>query len=176
VAETAVEALVPNFTDRVPVRSVPVMVTIVPARSCPEFGETDVIVGVEATKYVNAFSLVTVPVAPPTTTETTPTAWAGADTTIDVPVFERIEPSIPSNVTDVVVSKLVPAMVTDVPPSVEPVAGAIVVTDAGAAKVNAAGAVTVPESVVTVTLTAVALAALAGVSTVTAVSVRLTID
>lgn len=70
VAETALVALVPNLTDRVPVSCVPVMVTIVPAPSCPEFGETEVMVGVVRAPNVNADGAVTVPESVVTVTST----------------------------------------------------------------------------------------------------------
>lgn len=83
---------------------------------------------------------------------------------------------VPPKRTEVVLSRPVPVIVTDVPPPASPEIGETVVTVAGAEKVNADAAVAAPPAVETVTFTGVALAAFAGVRTVTDVSVRLTMD
>lgn len=60
------------------------------------------------------------------TTSTAPAAWAGVTTVIDVALELTIGvPAVPPNVTPLVPVKLVPVIVTVVPPPVVPVAGDI---------------------------------------------------
>ncbi len=104
-----------------------------------------------------------------TTTSTAPAACAGV-TTVSSPSFvtERLVPSDPSKVTLVAPVKCVPVIVTEVPPSVEPLEGdTSAIAGAGVTYVNDA-ALEEPAGVVTTTSTAPATCA--GVTTVSSPS------
>jgi len=72
----------------------------------------------------NVNELFTVPPEPVSTTVTNPAAFAGVTTVTEVALTLEIEvPAVPPKVTDDVPVKLVPVIVTVVPPDVEPVSG-----------------------------------------------------
>ena len=87
---------------------VPVIVTEAPTG--PEVGERPVITGGEP--YVYPPLAVAEPPAVVTTTLTAPAAWAGVVTVTVVEVLPVIVPAVPPKVTDVVLLKLVPVIVT----------------------------------------------------------------
>ena len=117
-----VPAVPPNVTDDVPVKFVPVIVTVVEPAVGPLDGDTEEIVGA-ATK-VNPPVLVTGPPAVVNTTSTAAAALAGVTTVTEVALtFVRDVPAVPPNVTPVVAVKLVPVIVTVVPPAVGPLDG-----------------------------------------------------
>lgn len=104
---------VPRFAFTTPVR----VAVVVPINVAGEF-----VTAVGGARYVKA--PFTVPPEPVSTTVTSPAACAGVTTVIDVALELTIDvPAVPSNVTAVVPVKLVPVIVTFVPPEVEPVAG-----------------------------------------------------
>ena len=108
----------PNVTEEVPVRFVPAMVIDVPPATGPNAGDTEVIVG--ASTKVNPPVLVAVPPAPVINTSTAPAVLAGVMTAIEVELELTTVPDVPPNVTDDVAVKLVPVIVTVVPPAVGP--------------------------------------------------------
>jgi hypothetical protein len=155
-----VAAAVPNFTAVVPVKLVPVMVTEVPPVVDPEVGLTAVTVGGEGGTKVNwSFALVAeVPPGPTTVTSTVPAAPAGAVAVIEVALTTvKVEAAVAPNFTAVAPVKLVPVMVTEVPPVVVPEFGLTpeTVGAGGRTKVNWSFALVaeVPPGVVTVTST-----------------------
>ena len=124
-----VPAVPSNVTADVPVKLVPVIVTVVPPAVGPEANpvadNTDVIVGVST--YVKPCDPVMCPPEPVTTTSTAPASLAGMSTVTEVALtLVIVEPSSPSNVTADVPVKLVPVIVTVVPPAVEPDANPVV--------------------------------------------------
>jgi hypothetical protein len=97
------------------------MSTDVPPPAFPVFGLIEVIVG---RIYENALSCVAlVPLALVTPTLTTPAAWAGVVTEIDVSVAKVVVPGTPPKVTAAPEPKPVPDMNTRVPPAVLPEMG-----------------------------------------------------
>lgn len=119
-----VPAVPPKVTAEVPVRLVPVIVTVVPPAIGPLDGDTDVIVG--ASTKVNPPVLVAVPPAPVKITFTAPAACAGVTTVMEVALELTIDvPAVPSNVTEDAAVKLVPVIVTVVPPAVGPEANPV---------------------------------------------------
>ena len=117
--EIEVPAVPPNVTAVVSVKLVPVIVTVDPPAVGPEDGETEVIVG--ASTKVNAERRATEPPEPVTVTANVPAALAGVTTVIDVALkFVIVVPAVLPNVTDDVPVKLVPVIVTVVPPAVGP--------------------------------------------------------
>jgi hypothetical protein len=154
VTWTAVAVVEPNMTVVVPVRWVPVMVTLVPPVVDPVVGVTDVTAGPGVTK-VKAVGLEPVPCVVLTETVTLPGAWAGVVavtfvgdvTCTDVAVVKP-------NVTVVVPVRCTPVMITLVPPVVDPEVGVTVVTvGAGVTYVKAVGFEPVPCVVLTETVT-----------------------
>jgi hypothetical protein len=116
-----------NRTTVAPVKLVPLMVTPVPPLVGPLFGVTEVTVG--APIKVNAPLRVPEPPAVVTTTSTVPAAWAGVVAVIEVgPFTVKLVAAVPPKVTAVVPLKLVPVIVTLVPPSVGPLFGETEVT------------------------------------------------
>ena len=81
------------------------------------------VVGVVA--YVYPPAEVTDPTVFVTTISTAPAEWAGVTTTNWVEVLLEIVAAVPSNVTSVVESKLVPEIVTLLPPAIGPAEGVI---------------------------------------------------
>jgi hypothetical protein len=127
VAEITVNgtAVAPNETPVVPLRSVPVIVTTVPPPVEPFVGLRPVTVGA-GTWYVN-WSAGLAADGPPgvvTVTSTPPAACAGVTAEMDVEEITVTEvAAIPPNETAVAPVKLVPLIVTLVPPLVEPLLG-----------------------------------------------------
>ena len=113
--------------------------------------------------------LVTEPPAVVNTTSTAPATCNGV-TTVTVVAFTFVSdvPTVPSKVTDVVADKLVPVIVTVVPPAVGPADGETLEIVGAATKVKPPVAVADPPAVVNTTSTAAA--AFAGVTTVTVVA------
>jgi hypothetical protein len=122
-----VAAVQSKFTAVAPPRLVPVMVTKVPPAAGPVAGEMTVTVG--AAKYVNwsLDDVTVVPLAVVTVTSTVPVPF-GDVVEIDVAVFFVIDAGVLPNFTAVALPRLVPVMVTKVPPDTGPVAGEMPVT------------------------------------------------
>ena len=115
-----------------PVKPVPVMVTLVKPEMGPACGEMLVTAG--GASYVNR--LEPVPVAMAVVTETSPVpAVPTPVVAVIVVAFTTVTPvaETPLIVTLVAPVKLVPVMVTDVPPDVEPELGEMLVTVGAAA-------------------------------------------
>jgi hypothetical protein len=127
---TPVAAFVPNLTAVAPVKLVPVIVTVVPPAGGPLVGLIPVTVGATAAVYVNwsAAEVAEVPAGVVTVTSTTPVP-AGLVAVIDVSLW-IVTPvaAVVPNFTAVAPVKLVPVIVTVVPPAVEPLVGLIPVT------------------------------------------------
>jgi hypothetical protein len=124
-----VAAVVPNFTALAPVKFVPVMVTDVPPVGGPELGVTAVTVG--AAWYVNlsAAPVAEVPPGVVTVTSTDPADPAGSVAVIDVAeLMVKLVAAVAPNLTALTPAKLVPVIVTDVPPGVGPTPGLTAVT------------------------------------------------
>ena len=121
----------PNVATVAPERFAPVIVTVVPPRVDPELGATDAIVGIGATN-VNPAVDVAEPPDVVTTTSTAPAACAGvvAVTCVAEPTVNEVA-AVPPKVTDVVLLRFVPVIVTAVPPAVGPDDGTIVDTVGG---------------------------------------------
>jgi hypothetical protein len=124
---TSVAAVPPNVTVAPVAKFVPVIVTAVPPAVVPLFGNTPVTVGI--TTYVNP--LARLPLCPltVTVTVTAPALPAGVFAVMDVPLTTTTPvAAVPPNVTVAPVTKLVPVIVTEVPPLVVPLFGATPVT------------------------------------------------
>jgi hypothetical protein len=142
-----------NFTDVAPVKPDPVIVTEVPPAAGPVAGEMAVTVGTVTYVNLSADDVADVPPEVVTVTSTVPVP-AGDFAVIDVAVFHVIDPDVLPNFTAVALPRLVPVIVTEVPPDVGPEAGEMAVTVGPAAVyVNLSAAVfaEVPPGVVTVT-------------------------
>ena len=117
-----VPAVLPNVTADVPVKFVPVIVTVVEPAVGPDEGERLEMVG--ASTNVKPFVAVADPPAVVKTTSTAPANLAGVTTVTDVALtFVNDVPAVPPKVTPVVAVKLVPVIVTVVPPAVGPDTG-----------------------------------------------------
>ncbi len=135
-ADVTVAALDPKSTvspDAVALNPVPAMVTELPPASAPLVGLIDVIVGTGSTYvYVAEFD---VPPVVVTVTLAAPAAPAGAVTVSDVADAEvTVALELPNATAspDAVALKLVPVIVTEFPPAVEPLVGLIdVIVGAG---------------------------------------------
>lgn len=131
VAELTVKliALVaPNFTALVLDSAVPVMVTDVPPAAGPALGATEVTAGAAA--YVNR-SAADVAVVPPGVVTVTSTVPVPAGEVAVMEVAElTVKPVafVDPNLTALAAVRLVPVIVTDVPPAGRPPAGEIDVT------------------------------------------------
>ena len=138
-----------------PVKLVPVIVMDVPPRVEPDAGVTLEIVGLGAgTTYVNASVLVAVPPAVVTTTSLAPAVPVGESAVIEVALTTTLVADTPPTVTLLAPLKLVPVIVMNVPPRVEPDDGVtleIVGIGIGTTYVNAPVLVAVPPAVVTTT-------------------------
>ena len=156
VATTLVAATPPIFTVA-PIKFVPVIVMVVPPATGPEIGATVVMVG--SATYVNAAVLVATPPAVVTTTSFAPTALAGVSAVMEVELTTRtLLAATPPTFTVVAPStKLVPAIVIDVPAVSGPDGGDTLVMVGSATYVNALALVAVPPIVVTSTLCAPAV-------------------
>jgi len=157
---TAVPAPAPNATVEPVMNPVPVIVTTVPPASGPDVGLIAVTVGVTAV-YVN-LSVPTIADWPPGVLVTRTSIWVALIVAGEVAVMEVAEftttpvAAFVPNTTVALLRKLVPVIVTDVPPVVGPVLGLTEET-AGvtALKVNRSEGLVgdVPPEVVTVTST-----------------------
>ena len=117
----------PNVTPVVPVKSAPVMVTVVPPASPPDTGDRLDTVGTLAN--VKPFANVPVPPGVITTTSAAPADRTGVTAVIDVALTTVNEAAfVDPNRTAVAPVKPVPEIVTDVPPPVGPVPGEMDVT------------------------------------------------
>jgi hypothetical protein len=150
-----VAAVPPNCTAVAPVNPVPVMVTEVPPATGPEAGATEVTVGAGIQVNWSAAPVALVPPGVVTRTSTVPVP-AGAVAVMEVAEF-TVKPvaGAAPKVTAVAAVKLVPVIVTEVPPAAGPEVGDIDVTAGWAIYVNwsAAPVALVPPDVVTVTST-----------------------
>jgi hypothetical protein len=159
VAEVTVKlpaALEPNFTAVANVKLVPVMVTVAPPAIEPAVGITELTLGIGTNVNWSADEVADVPPTVITVTSTVPVLAAGVTAVMDmgeltVKLVALVEPKL----TVVAPVKLVPAMVTEVPPPVDPVFGVTEETVGAATYVNwsAADVADVPTGVVTVTST-----------------------
>ena len=157
-----VAGVAPNVTAVAPVKLVPVMVTVVPPVVGPLVGVKLVMVGWVA-KNVKLPDDVAVPPGVVTEILTVPAACALVLAMIFVvPVTRKVVAAVVPNLTDVAPMKLVPVMVTVVPPSVEPLVGVkeVMVGAGGTTNLKLAVEVAVPPGVVTEILTVPAACAL----------------
>lgn len=115
----------PIFTPEVVVKLVPVIVTVVPPAVGPLVGVSEVIVG--AATNVKPPVLVAWPPGVVNTTSVAPAVPDGVVTVTDVAPTVPSEPATPPIVTPVVPLKLVPVIVTVVPPAIGPLDGLSVV-------------------------------------------------
>lgn len=114
-----VPAVPPKVTPVVPVKFAPVTVTVVPPAIGPLDGDIEAIVG--ASTNVKAESADTAPPAVVIVTAKVPAILPGVTTVTEVALTLEIEvPAVPPNVTADVPVKLVPVIVTVVPPAVGP--------------------------------------------------------
>ncbi len=132
IGVSAVPAPVPNDTAVAPVRLVPVIVTTVAPAVVPEVGLMAVIVGAPAgatNVYLSPAERAEVPPGVVTVTSTWPAACDGAVAVTDVAdTNENVVAALPPNDTPVTPVRLVPVIVTTVPPAVEPDVGLSEVT------------------------------------------------
>ncbi len=157
VSLVIVAVALPNFTAVAPDRFVPAIVTDVPPAAGPELGLIPVTAGAGAT-YVNwsTDEVAEVPLAVTTVTSTVPVP-TGLVATTCVAVALTIVASLLPKSTTVAPDRLVPLIVTCVPPEVGPDVGLIPVTlGAGGSYVNLSvdDVAEVPLLVTTVTSTA----------------------
>ena len=174
--------MLPNITVAPDVKPEPVMVTDVPPLVLPDVGDMDAMVGGDANVNWSADEVALVPYAVVTVTLTVPADSAGDMAVIEVDEFIVISSApVDPKATSKTSEKLVPEMVTDVPPAVAPEVGDMDVMVGGRTNVNwsADEVALVPYVVVTVTLTVPADSAgdmavmESGEFTVTAVAVTL---
>jgi hypothetical protein len=131
VSELTVKAAAvePKSTLVAPVKSIPVIVTVVPPVANPERGVIPVTVGVGITKWNVVCAVpVLVPSGVVTVTSSAPAASAGEVAVIDVSEFTTNVAEVEPKSTAVAPVKPVPVIVTDVPPAVDPERGLIPVT------------------------------------------------
>src|SRR5262245_19968808 len=120
-----VAATPPIVTAVAPVKFVPVIVMLVPPNVLPVFGLMEPIVGA-GVKYVNTEDIVAVPPGVVTAISTSPAACGGVTMMIVVELITvTLVAATPPTTTPTMSVKLVPVMVTAVPPSVLPVLGPI---------------------------------------------------
>ena len=151
VADTTVKltATPPKWTAVAPVKLVPVMVTLVPPRAEPELGLIDVMVGAVAVNR-SALEAALEPSAVVTLIPCVPAGRAGATAVICVADTTVKLTATPPKWTAVAPVKLVPVMVTLVPPRAEPELGLIdVMVGAVAVNRSALEAALEPSAVVT---------------------------
>ena len=129
---TPVPATVPNFTPVTPVNPVPAMATEVPPTVDPEVGVRPVTVGTGGAvkvKWSAGALTAEVPPAAVTLTSTVPADSAGEVTVIEVVELTTTPvPATVPNFTPVTPLNPVPAMATEVPPTVDPEVGVMPVT------------------------------------------------
>ena len=151
VSETTVKdaGVPPNVTPVAPVKLLPVIVTVVPPAAGPVAGLTPVTLGITAT-YVNDPPGLEVPDMLLTQTETVPAEWGGLVVVICVSETTVNDAGVPPNVTPVAPVKLLPEIVTEVPPVVGPLEGNTPVTlGITATYVNDPPGLEVPERLLT---------------------------
>ena len=125
---TPVPATVPNFTAVTPVKLVPVTVTVVPPEVGPDEGLTTVTVGAATYVYLSLMDVADVPPAALTVTSTVPVP-VGALAVICVALFTmKVVAGFEPKATALTAVKLVPVIVTEVPPAVGPDEGLTAVT------------------------------------------------
>ena len=119
-------AVVPNWTALAPVRSVPVMVTVVPPAVEPLVGVNVVTVDSVVTKAKFPLEVTVSPEGPATDILTVAAAWALVLAVI-VDALVTVNPAavVAPNRTSLTLSRSVPVMVTVVSPVVGPLAGVI---------------------------------------------------
>ena len=129
----AAAGVVPNVTAVAPVKSVPVTVTVVPPWTGPEEGFTALTVGgaggVELNVNWSAGALI-IEVPPAVVTVTSTAAGDSGGEVAEICVADtgkKVAETVP-NLTVVAPARLVPVMVTEVPPPVEPLLGLTPVT------------------------------------------------
>lgn len=124
---TMQDEVVPPKLKSPPVRFVPVMVTVVPPAAGPTLGETPVMVGVGGRDvYVKLLGKKAEPLVFVTAMSTVPSACAGVTKVMVVSLTIVKDPDrnvVVPMVTAVAVVKLVPVIVTVVPPTPGPVLG-----------------------------------------------------
>jgi hypothetical protein len=130
-------------TDVVPIKLVPVIVTVSPPAVLPLPGETEVTAGAGGREYVNwsEDTIAEVPEGVVTVILTVPGPAAGGElTVIWVSEIESMAANVVPNDTCVAPPvKFDPLMVTEVPPAVLPQPGETRVTDGGVPVAHAAG-------------------------------------
>jgi hypothetical protein len=128
--EAAVE---PNITTLAPMKFVPVIVTDVPPPVGPALGLTPETVGVAKYVYLSALLAALVPPAVVTARSTVPALSAGEVAVIWVMLLiVKLVAAVDPNVTAVAPLRLVPVIVTVVPPAVDPPVGLTLDTVGGA--------------------------------------------
>ena len=144
----------PSTNSSAPQRFVPVMVTTVPPLVGPELGEMEVMVGALNVK-VNAFDLITDPLAVVSVALMDPNACAEVVILNEVAVLLDTGTKFPSTIT-LAPLRFVPVIVITVPPQAGPEVGLmeVMVGTAPTTYVNAPDLVAVPPAVVTATLLA----------------------
>jgi len=125
---TPVAAAPPIVTLVAPVRFVPLMVTAVPPVAGPEVGDTPVMVGAAMNVNWSAVEVALVPPGVVTVTLTVPAVSAGLKAVMEVALLMMLVAAVVPNSTDVAPVKLVPVMVTLVPPAAGPDVGDTLVT------------------------------------------------
>src|SRR5579863_756567 len=116
-----VAAVPPKFTALAPDRLVPVMMTVVPPAVGPLVGLSEDTVGAATNVNWSPLEVAEVPPAVVTVTSTVPADSAGEVAVIVVPLTtETPVAAVPPKETVAGEAKLVPVMVTDVPPEVGP--------------------------------------------------------
>lgn len=161
----------PNVTPVVPLKLVPVIVTAVPPAVWPVDGDTVEIVG--TAKYVNVE--LSDPPGVVNTTVADPAVPDGVTAVTEVELtFVSDVAAVPPTVTLVVALKLVPVIVTAVPPATGPLDGDTDVIVGAATNVNPFTSVAEPPAVVSTRFTGPAV--LAGVTTVTEVALTFVSD
>jgi hypothetical protein len=134
---TFVAAVVPKSTAVAPVKLVPVIVTRVPPAAGPLVGLSPVTAGAAATVYVNSSAAETadVPAGLVTVRFTTPVpAGLSAVIVVSLTTSRFVAADVPKS-TVVAPVKLVPVIVTGVPPASEPLVGFRPVTVGGESSV-----------------------------------------
>jgi hypothetical protein len=146
-----VAAVPPNVTAVALVKPVPVRVTEVPPAAGPDVGEMPVTAGAGRKVNWSADEVALVP--PPVVTVMSTVPVPAGDVAVICVAESTVKPvaAVPPNVTASAPVRLVPVMVTEVPPASGPADGAIPVTNGNPIYVNssAADAGLVPPEVVT---------------------------
>ena len=131
------ELVPPKETALAPVKLLPVIVTVVPPPVGPEPGLTAVTLGKATNVNRSADEVLDVPPAVVTLISIVPAASAGLAAVIRVAEFTvKLDALVPPKETAVAPVKLLPVIVTVVPPPVGPDPGLTAVTLGGVTKVN----------------------------------------